>query len=273
MKVIRYRGMDGGVALATLDEQGEAWALDGELFDSPAPTQRKVNPVEILTPLDPVAIIGIGLNYRKHVEETGRKPPEFPMIFIKLPWAATPHQAPIVLPAGTAKSHKVDYEGELAVIIGREARDVPEAEALDYVYGYTCANDVSARDWQFDWGGGQFCRGKTFDSFCPLGPCITTADDIPEPAALHLTTELNGDTVQDTPVSDLIFNIPSLIAFLSSGTTLLPGTVILTGTPGGVGHAAEPTRYLRPGDTVAITISQIGTLVNPVVEAPEPAKG
>lgn len=264
MKLIRYRGLDGEIALAHLDAQGDAWAVDGDLFDNPVRTDRRVNPVELLTPLDPAAIIGIALNYRKHAEETGKPLPAQPVFFMKLPWVAQPHGAPIVLPTGRAQSTKVDYEGELAVIIGREARDVDEAHALEYVLGYTCANDVSARDWQFEWGGGQFCRAKTFDTFCPLGPCITTADEIPDPAALHLRTTLNGECVQDSSVSDLIYTVPQIIAFLSAGTPLLPGTVILTGTPSGVGHASKPCRYLRPGDTVTVDISQIGTLVNPV---------
>jgi 2-keto-4-pentenoate hydratase/2-oxohepta-3-ene-1,7-dioic acid hydratase in catechol pathway len=267
MKVIRYRGLGGEVALAQVDAQGDAWALDGDLFEGLEPTGRKVNPVALLTPLDPLAIIGIALNYRRHVEETGREIPLWPVLFMKLPWVAQAHQAPIVLPGGAAKSTKVDYEGELAVVIGRECRDVPPERALDHVLGYTCANDVSARDWQFEWSGGQLCRAKTFDTFCPLGPCLVTADAIPDPATLRLRTQLNGVTVQDTPLSDLIFDVPALIAFLSAGTTLLPGTVILTGTPGGVGHASTPPRYLRPGDSVAVDIDAIGTLVNPVAAA------
>ena len=270
MKVIRYRGVDGELALAWLDGQGDAYALDGELFGNPLRTQRRVNPVELLTPLDPVAIIGIGLNYRKHVEETGKQVPPQPFFFMKLPWTAQAPGAPVALPAGRARSMQVDYEGELAVIIGRECRDVPVERALDYVLGYSCANDVSARDWQYQWGGGQFCRAKTFDTFCPLGPCIASTETIPDPSRLRLRTRLNGQTVQDSSTSDLIFSVPQLIAFLSSGTTLLPGTVILTGTPGGVGHAANPTRYLQAGDTVSIDIEGIGTLTNPVVQAPEP---
>jgi len=265
MKLIRYRGVSGEIALAWIDAQGDARALEGDLFGELVPTQRKVNPVELLTPLDPLAIVCIALNYRRHAEETGKAAPERPVFFMKLPWVVQAPGAPIVLPGGPARSDKVDYEGELAVVIGRECRNVPEERALDQVLGYPCATDVSARDWQFEWGGGQFCRGKSFDSFCPLGPCLLTADEVPDPSALRLRTDLNGITVQESGLADLIFSVPRLISFLSAGTTLLPGTVILTGTPQGVGHAAQPPRYLRPGDTVAVHVEGIGTLVNPVL--------
>ncbi len=267
MKIIRYADAEGSIGLAWVDQEGQSFALHGALFEDLQPMQEPVFPAQILTPLDPVAIIGIALNYRKHVEETGRPMPERPAFFMKLPWVAQATDHPIVLPSGAARSEKVDYEGELAVIIGKECRNVSEAEALDQVFGYTCANDVSARDWQYEWGGGQFCRGKTFDTFCPLGPGIVTADEIPDPSTLHLKTYLNGQKVQDSSVSDLIFSVPFLISFLSASTTLLPGTVILTGTPSGVGRAATPPRFLQPGDTVTIEISNVGALVNPVTAA------
>ena len=161
-------------------------------------------------------------------------------------------------------SDQVDYECELAVIIGRTAKNVSKVEALDYVFGYTCANDVSARDWQIQKGGSQWTRGKTFDTFCPIGPCIVTADEIPNPNALAIRTILNGEVVQDWNTSDMIFDVPTLIEFLSGSTTLLPGTVILTGTPHGVGMAAKPPRWLKPGDRVVIEIDGIGELSNPV---------
>lgn len=153
------------------------------------------------------------------------------------------------------------------MVIGRVAKNVSREKALDYVLGYTCANDVSARDWQLRRGGGQWCRGKFFDTFAPLGPCLVTPDDIPNPNTLKIRTLLNGEAVQDWNTNDMIFNVPTLIEFLSASTTLLPGTVILTGTPQGVGMAAKPQpRWLRPGDSVAIEIEGIGTLQNPVAE-------
>ena len=138
------------------------------------------------------------------------------------------------------------------------------ADALSHVLGYTCANDVSGRGWQIKRGGGQWCRGKSFDTFCPLGPAIVTADEIPNPNALRLKTLLNGETMQDWTTSDMIFDVPSLISFLSQGTTLLPGTVILTGTPQGVGFARKPPVFLKDGDRVVIEVERIGSLENPV---------
>jgi 2-keto-4-pentenoate hydratase/2-oxohepta-3-ene-1,7-dioic acid hydratase in catechol pathway len=171
---------------------------------------------------------------------------------------------PIELPGS---SQEVDYECELAVVIGKSCRNVRPENSLQYVSGYTCANDVSARDWQLKWGGGQWCRGKSFDTFCPLGPVLVTPDEIPDPNDLKIQTILNSDIVQDWNTNDMIFDVPALISFLSQDTTLIPGTVILTGTPHGVGMAAKPPRYLRPGDTVSISVEKIGALTNPVVAA------
>jgi 2-keto-4-pentenoate hydratase/2-oxohepta-3-ene-1,7-dioic acid hydratase in catechol pathway len=142
---------------------------------------------------------------------------------------------------------------------------VSRDRALDHVLGYTCANDVSARDWQIRNGGGQWCRGKTFDTFAPLGPCLVTRDEIPNPNALAIATILNGERVQSSNTADMIFDVPRLIEFLSGSTTLLPGTVILTGTPQGVGMARKPPRWLAPGDVVTVEIEGIGQLTNPVV--------
>ncbi len=151
-----------------------------------------------------------------------------------------------------------------AVVIGRSCRNVREVDALDHVLGYTAANDVSARDWQKEWGGGQFCRGKGFDTFCPLGPRLVTPDEIPDPGKLAIRGTLNGDLMQDSSTADLIFSVPQLIAFLSGSSTLPAGTVILTGTPSGVGAARKPPRFLQPGDTYTVEIEGIGRLENPV---------
>ena len=158
----------------------------------------------------------------------------------------------------------MDYECELAIVIGKTAKNVKREDAFHYVLGYTAANDVSARDWQIKKGGSQWCRGKTFDTFCPLGPVVVTPDEIPNPNDLGIRTILNGETVQDWNTNDMIFDVPALIEFLSGSTTLFPGTVILTGTPHGVGMAATPPRWLKPGDSVTIEIDRIGALTNPV---------
>jgi len=159
---------------------------------------------------------------------------------------------------------EVDYETELAVVIGRAAKDVDTAEALHYVLGYTAANDVSARRWQGKRGAGQWVRGKSFDTFCPLGPELVTPDELEDPQNLRLTCVLNGQVMQDANTSDMIFPVAELISYLSSGATLLPGTVILTGTPSGVGFTRKPPVFLMPGDTVEVSVEGIGTLRNPV---------
>jgi len=192
------------------------------------------------------------------------KIPEHPILFMKSTASVQDPGEPIRIPRFLA-SDQVDYECELAVVIGRTCKNVSRENALDHVLGYTCANDVSARDWQIRLGGSQWCRGKTFDTFCPLGPWLVTRDEIPNPNALAIRTFLNGVPVQDSNTNDMIFDVPALISFLSGSTTLRPGTVILTGTPQGVGMAQKPSRWLQPGDAVEIDIEKIGTLRNPVV--------
>ncbi len=211
------------------------------------------------------AIFCIGLNYRQHAAETKAKLPQFPVVFMKSPAAVIGPGEPIMLPRHL-RSDEVDYECELAVVIGKTCKNVSRKDALDCVAGYTCANDVSARDWQRQWGGSQWCRGKTFDTFCPLGPRLVAREEIPDPNELRIRTILNGEVMQDSNTRDMIFDVPALIEFLSGSTTLLPGTVILTGTPHGVGMARTPPRWLRPGDTVTVEIEKIGSLTNPVIE-------
>ena len=241
--------------------------LAGDIFNSPKVTAEKTSIKKLLAPIQPSSIICIGLNYRKHAEETGAKFPEFPVVFFKgINTLQNPSDA-IQIPTHL-RSQEVDYEGELAVVIGRVCKNVSRQNALDYVLGYTCCNDVSARDWQLKRGGGQWSRGKTFDTFSPLGPVLVTPDEIPNPNALKIRTVLNGQVMQDWNTDDMIFDVPTLIEFLSGSTTLLPGTVILTGTPHGVGMAQKPPRWLCPGDQVSIEIEKIGTLTNPVTEEP-----
>lgn len=268
MRIIRHLTA-AGPAYAALQPDGTARALSDDPIDlaiKPVPVGPSFAPGPLLAPVLPPAIYCIGLNYRAHAAELGRPLPEFPMIFVKTINTVQNPGAPILLPRSSAASHEVDYECELAVVIGRTARNVPRERALDYVLGYTAANDVSARDWQFKWGNGQFCQAKCFDTFCPLGPVLVTADEIPDPAGLPIRTRVNGELRQNSTTADLIFDVPTLIAFLSASKTLRPGTVILTGTPGGVGAAFSPPRYLKAGDTVTIEIDGIGTLQNHVAE-------
>ncbi len=212
-----------------------------------------------LPPAEPPNIIALGLNYAAHAAESGMELPEEPVIFLKSTTALTGHLQPVVLPSG--HPDEVDYEAELAVVIGKKARNVPEDEVPDYIFGYTCANDVSARDCQLTYDR-QWARAKSFDTFAPLGPCIETDLDASD---LRISTRLNGKTMQDARTGDLIFGIPRLISFLSHQMTLLPGTVVMTGTPSGVGYGRTPVVYLRPGDIVEVDIEGIGVLKNPVV--------
>lgn len=213
-------------------------------------------------------LIGVGRNYVEHAKEQGAAVPDRPMIFTKNPASACLDGDDIVIPKVCQDREQVDYEGELAVIIGRPSRDVSEAEAADpasgVVLGYCIANDVSARWWQKEGAGGQFCRGKSFDTFCPLGPVVTPASEVRDPQDLKLETRLNGEVVQSASTGLMMFSCHYLVAELSRGTTLLPGTVILTGTPSGVGMARKPPRYLKPGDTVSVEISGLGKLTNRV---------
>ncbi len=265
MKLIRYQDPEGRVGYAAEHGDGPALVVEGDPFAGPRPTATPARIAHLLAPVVPAAIIGIGLNYRAHAAEANLPIPEYPVVFYKNPGAVQHPGAPVVLPR-SLRSDTVDYEGELAVVIGRACRNARRADALDYVLGYTCANDVSARDWQREKGGSQWCRGKSFDTFAPLGPCLVTPETLPDPHGLRLRTRVNGETVQDGHTSDLIFDVPDLISFLSGSTTLLPGTVILTGTPFGVGMSRNPPRWLRPGDRVTVEIEGIGALTNPVEE-------
>lgn len=267
MRIVRF--LSGGTEHLgqLLDDGKSARKITGELIAGPSTwtVSDKALPIEkLLSPLVPTDILCIGLNYREHAAESGSEIPDNPMLFIKSGNTLNHPFDPIPIPR---RSSEVDYEAELCVVIGKTAKHVSRAEALNYVLGYTCANDVSARDWQRQkkLGGGQFARGKSFDGFCPLGPCLVTADEIPNPNALRLKTILNGQVMQDHTTGDMIFDVPALIESLSSTMTLRPGTVILTGTPQGVGFARTPPVWLKPGDTVVVEIEKIGRLENPVM--------
>ena len=264
MKIIRYQDASGNVHYGCQHENGSATRLDGDIFAQHSDTGETADVAKLLAPLVPVDILCIGLNYAAHAKEGGADMPEFPVLFMKNIGALQNPGDPIVIPKGL-KCEKVDFECELAVVIGKECHNVSQADALQHVLGYTCAHDVSERHWQKQGGGGQWCRGKTFATFCPLGPCLVTTDEIPDPHALSIKTTLNGEIMQDWKTDDMIFDIPRLIEFLSAGTRLLPGTVILTGTPHGVGAARKPPVFLKHGDDVTISISGIGDLNNPVI--------
>jgi 2-keto-4-pentenoate hydratase/2-oxohepta-3-ene-1,7-dioic acid hydratase in catechol pathway len=219
--------------------------------------------VRLLAPVPrPGKIICIGLNYRDHAAESGQAVPEYPTVFAKYASCIIGTGAPIIIPRVTSE---VDYEAELAVVIGRRARDVAEADALDYVAGYTPFNDVSARDYQGRTS--QWTIGKTFDTFGPIGPALVTADEVDDPHTLDIRLSIGGEVLQSSNTRHLIFTIPQLIAYLSAVMTLEPGDVIATGTPAGVGAARSPKRWLRPGETVCVEISRLGVLENPVVAA------
>lgn len=265
MRIFRYLDQSGKMGFGRFDKDGNTFLIlqkgDGD-FEA---TDQRITPFQFLTPIDFRCIYAVGLNYRAHAEETDLEIPKYPMVFMKAPTATQNPGDPIVLPR-YLRSDKVDFEGELGVVIGQPCKNVKPEEALSYVLGYVCANDVSARDWQKEKGGGQFCRGKTFDTFCPVGPCLATADEIPDPSKLTIRSFVNDEKMQESGTDDMIFDVPTLISFLSGSTTLLPGTLILTGTPSGVGEARDPKRYLVPGDEVTVEIEGLGILTNPVVE-------
>lgn len=263
MKLIRYLDENQIVRHGIEQPDGMAEQIEGDVFGEIKGAGVFQGPTKLLAPVLPPAIFCIGMNYRRHADETGGKVPQYPVLFMKSPTALQNPGDPIEIPTGLP-SEEVDYECELAVVIGKRCKNVAPERALEHVLGYTCANDVSARDWQVRRSGSQWCRAKTFDTFAPLGPRIVTGDEIGNPNALGIRTIVSGEVLQDWNTKDMIFDVAAVISFLSGSTTLLPGTVILTGTPHGVGMAANPPRWLKPGDTVTIEIEKIGQLTNPV---------
>lgn len=218
------------------------------------------NEIEVQTPVaDPAKIIGVGLNYRDHVLEGGYDIPEEPMIWAKATSAAHPPNAPVVYPV---ESEQLDYEGEMAVVIGRKGRRISADDAIDHIAGFTCFNDVSARDIQY--AVSQIFRGKGFDTFAPMGPSLATPDSFDHDSA-SITTRVNGEVRQDSSTAEMLFKATDLVEYISAGMTLYPGDVIATGTPPGVGVHREPPKLLNPGDRVSIEIEGIGTLENPIV--------
>ena len=273
MRIIRFEDEKGQVQYG-LDKNivqngfasGKAELLGGNFFEGLKPTGKRARMIRLLAPIVPTNILCIARNYAEHAREFGNVVPEYPILFIKNNGSLNHPGAPIRLPKCQLKGPEVDYEGELAVVIGKAARNVTEEEALNYVLGFTVGNDVSARHWQKQGGGGQWCRGKGFDTFCPLGPSLVTPDELGDPQRLHIQSRLNGEVMQDSSTSYMIYSVAALISFLSQDTTLLPGTVILTGTPSGVGSARVPQVFLKDGDVIEVEVEGIGVLRNPVAE-------
>ncbi|MHB8899562.1 MAG: fumarylacetoacetate hydrolase family protein [Thermoguttaceae bacterium] len=234
-----------------------------------APAALRWEDLQLLPPVShPEKVVCVGVNYADHAAESGMKPPSEPVIFNKFPTTLRAHGDQIVLPPS---SQQVDYEAELVVVIGTGGKNIPREQALAHVAGYTCGNDVSARDWQKEKPAGQWLLGKSFDSFGPTGPVLVTADEIPDPGRLGIRCRLNGRVMQDSCTDQLIFPVDELIAYVSTVATLKPGDLLFTGTPPGVGMARKPPVFLQPGDQVEVEIEGIGLLSNPVV-GPEPQR-
>ncbi|HEV2473033.1 MAG TPA: fumarylacetoacetate hydrolase family protein [Chthonomonadales bacterium] len=249
-------------SMAAFLARGAAGLAEAEELAASAPLNAHVplSAARLLAPVgDPPKIICIGQNYRDHCEEQNQPIPERAIIFAKYATALNNPGGEILLPH---ISSPVDYEAELAFVIGKGGRDISQSTAMAHVAGYMCANDVSARDIQF--GDKQWVRGKTFDSFFPTGPYLVTASEAPDPHNLDISLTLNGATMQSSNTSNLVFNVPYLVSYLSQVVTLQPGDIISTGTPGGVGVFRKPPVFLKPGDEVSVTISGLGTLTNRV---------
>lgn len=282
MRLVTYQAADGPrAAVLRGDELVDLHAADADLPRSvrellaagPAALQRAAQLARtapavpaaahrLLPPIpDPQKVVCVGLNYRDHARESGAEIPAEPVIFNKFPSALIGPDEAIRLPP---VSQAVDYEAELVVVLGRVCRNVPPQQALDYVAGYCCGHDVSARDWQLHKPGKQWLLGKTFDTFAPLGPWLVTADEVGDPANLAIRFLLNGQVLQDSHTSQMIFSVPELVAYVSQVCTLLPGDVIYTGTPAGVGFARRPPVFLRAGDVAEVHIDRLGVLRNPV---------
>jgi 2-keto-4-pentenoate hydratase/2-oxohepta-3-ene-1,7-dioic acid hydratase in catechol pathway len=250
---------------AVTDNQGDVTAIkkiEGDIYGKYRVTDNVVPVTKLLSPIQPTNIICIGLNYKQHAIETNSPIPKLPVVFMKTLNTVQNPFDPIIIPKSCITTPQVDYEAELAVVIGKACRNVSTEDALKYVLGYTCANDVSAREWQASTS--QWCYGKSFDTFCPIGPVLVSPKLIPDPNQLQISAVLNGKRVQHSNTADMIFSVKHLISHLSQNMTLLPGTIILTGTPEGVGWIRKPPLLLKESDSVTIEIENIGKLTNPV---------
>jgi len=259
MKIVRYQKNEE-IFFGVLEGEN-IHPIKGDLFAAIelSPQQIKRETVKLLAPVGPPNIIAIGLNYKKHADETGKDYPERPLIFLKATSSLVGSEDNIVIPE--MAPNEVDYEAELAIVIGKKAKNIEVENVSEYIFGYTCGNDVSARDCQHRLDK-QWARGKSFDTFCPLGPWIET--DFPDPDNCKIVSRLNGKVMQDSNTSDLIFSTRELVSYCSKNFTLYPGTIIMTGTPEGVGYARKPQVFLKPGDNIEVEIEGIGTLSNQV---------
>lgn len=266
MRIARIIDAAGRTRFATPTEQPARFeGLEGSWESGFLPDGTTIEAAQLLAPIEPAAVFAIGLNYRDHAAETGAPIPEYPVVFMKNPRSVVGPGGTIRLPR-RLRSDEVDCEAELAIVLSRDCRNASRDSAMDFVAGFTCANDVSARDWQLQRSGRQWCRAKSFDTFCPLGPWVVTPDELPDPLHLEIASRINGRILQSSNTRQMIFDVPALLEFLSADTTLPAGSVILTGTPHGVGMARKPPVWLQPGDKVEIEIAGIGHLENPVAE-------
>jgi len=259
MKIVRYE-KSGSVFFGNLQDEN-IYPIEGDVFGDfkiKFPSIKR-GEVKLLAPVNPPNIIAIGLNYKKHADEIGFTYPEEPAIFLKATSSIIGPEDKIIIPP--VAPDEVDYEAELVIIVGKKAKNVEIDEADDFIFGYTCANDVSARDCQIR-RDKQWARGKSFDTFCPLGPWIET--ELTDPDNCRIMSRLNDQIMQDSNTSDLIFSTKELLSYCSKNFTLYPGTVILTGTPEGVGFSRKPSVFLKSGDTIEIEIEGIGKLTNRV---------
>lgn len=261
MKIMRFLDETGSVRHGVPTSRRRARLILGDLFGDYAVSDKEVAVLKTIAPVDPPNILAIGLNYKRHADETGATYPDHPLVFIKATTSLSAPGAPIILPSEAPD--EVDYEAELAVIIGKTCKHVLEKDVQDVILGYTCANDVSARDCQKRLDK-QWARAKSFDTFCPLGPVIVTPDEV-DGDNIAVRSILNDKVMQDSNTNDMIFPVRQLVSYLSRQFTLLAGTVILTGTPSGVGTARTPAVYLRDGDTITVELGGIGQLTSPVV--------
>ena len=265
MKIIRFINERGKLyhGVVETEEADKAFIIEGDIFETIRVTDKTEHIASILSPIDPPNIFALGFNYGSHAEESDVVYPERPIIFMKANTSVIGNGETIVLPK--AGPQEVDYEAELAVVIGKAAKNIKPDEVDKYILGYTCGNDVSARDWQFHMQNNQWTRGKSFDTFCPLGPWLVTADEVKNPNQLKIKSILNGKVMQDSSTSKMIFDIAAVISDLSESMTLIPGTVIMTGTPDGVGFTREPPVFLKEGDIITVEVEKIGRLTNPVI--------
>ncbi|KAH8675474.1 fumarylacetoacetate hydrolase [Xylariales sp. PMI_506] len=275
-RLVRFLAKDGGVYYGdailpkgeyNIAKAAQARLIKGDIFGKHEVTDNVADIRLLLAPLaleDVKTVRCLGLNYAKHAHESKLPIPKYPVLFYKPVTSLTGPIDPIPIHPKARVSEGLDYECELVIVIGKKCADVPESEALNYVLGYAVGNDVSHRDWQLERGGGQWSLGKGFDGWAPYGPGIVSTNVIKDPQTLRISTKLNGKTVQDDNTSDMIFNVKQAVSFLSEGTTLLPGDLIFTGTPSGVGMGRTPKLWLKNGDVVEVSLEGVGTITNKV---------